>query len=180
MWVHANRRNGRWNIARHDIVQYLCLDAEAPFAEMLRGEDLKTEAAASTFSTTLWQLRIDEGAIVDYSSLEKAEAAGLPAEALLEDDHERCQAEARWLRSQNAGGVLSPSAALDGSTSLTLFGPRVHVDWDADAPLASMLPAQKIITGSAPRGLVARTRFYGQPHPMLERHKRTQGRLFET
>ena len=179
MWVHPNRRNGRWNIPPDDIVQYLCLDAEAPFAELLRGEDLTTGDAARTYFTTLWQLRIDEGAIVDYSTLEQAEAAGMPADALLDDDHERCQAEAHWLRSQNAGGVLAPSAALDGSTSLTLFGPRVHVDRDAPAPLASMVPAQRIITGQAPVGLVSRTRFYGSAHPLLERHRRAQGRLFE-
>lgn len=173
-----NRRDGRWNIAPRDIVQYLCLDAEAPFAEMLRGEDLDTEQYAGTFFTTLWQLRIDEGAIVDYSTLERVEAAGMSAEALLEDDHERCQAEASWLRSQGAGGVLAPCAALDGAVNLTLFGPRVHVGWDADAPLASMVPAQAIITGSAPVGLVPRTRYYGKSHPLLARHRRAQGTLF--
>lgn len=146
---------------------------------MLRGEDLTTEDAAGTFFTTLWQLRIDEGAIVDYRTLDRAEAAGMSAEALLEDDHERCQAEASWLRSQGAGGVLAPCAALDGAVNLTLFGPRVHVGWDAGAPLASMVPAQSIITGGAPTGLVTRTRFYGRPHPLLARHQRAQRTLFD-
>lgn len=156
------------------------MDTEAPFAEMLRGEDLATETAAATFITSLWQLRIDEGAIVDYSTFELAEVTGFSAEALVEDDHERCQAEAQWLMSRNAGGLLTPSAALPGSLSLTLFGPRVHVDWDATAPLASMMPAQRLITGHPPTGLVARTRFYGKPHRLLEERKEAQGRLFDS
>lgn len=72
----------------------MCLDANAPFAEALRHEDLRTEAEAATYRTTIWQIRADQGAVVDYSTFERAEAAGFPADALVEDDHERCQAEA--------------------------------------------------------------------------------------
>jgi hypothetical protein len=168
LWVRPNRRDGRWNIAGEGSTQYLSLDAEAPFAEMLRHEDLRTEEEAATFRTTLWQLRVDEGALVDYSSFERAAAAGFPPEALVEDDHERCQAEAQWLKSHGVHALLSPSAALPGSLNLTLFGPRVAIDWNTNVALASTIPAQRLTTGSAPRGLVARVRFYGMPHEALE------------
>lgn len=179
LWVNPNRRAGRWNLAWHDCTQYFCLDAEAPHAEMLRAEDLRTDDDAAMFRTTLWQARVDEGAIVDYSTFERAEAAGFPAEALVEDDHERCQAEAERLKSFNVRGLLSPSAALPGSVSLTLFGPRVQVDWATTVQLASMLPVQRIAEGTAPRGLVARTRFYGQPHAGLVEYRAAQKRLFD-
>lgn len=177
--VAPNRRSGRWNIAGRDCTQYFCGDAEAPYAEMLRGEDLRTERDAAMFRTVLWQVRVDEGAIVDYGTFEQAEAAGFPAEALVEDDHERCQAEAEYLKSHGVRGVLSPSAALPGSVNLTLFGPRVEAAWTTAVQLASMLPVQRIVEGHPPPGLTARTRCYGQPHAGLAAYRSAQKRLFD-
>jgi hypothetical protein len=172
LWARPNRRAGRWNGAGEAPTQYASLDAEAPFAELLRHEDLRTERDAATYGTTLWQLRIDEGSVVDWSTFEKAEAAGFPADALVDDDYERCQAEARRLRAQGVGALLSPSAALPGSVSLTLFGPRVAIDWRANVTLASTVPAQKLVTGGPPDGLVARVRFFGTSHAGLASYAR--------
>ena len=83
LWVNPNRRSGRWNIAGRRPTQYMSLDAESPFAETLRYEDLRTEEAASDYSATVWQLRIDDGLIVDYSTFELADAAGFEAQALV-------------------------------------------------------------------------------------------------
>ena len=167
LWINPNRRDGRWNIAGEHCAQYACLDAEAPHAEVLRHEDLRSEEAVSHYSTTLWQLRIEEGAVVDYSSFELAEAAGFSPEALVDDDHERCQAEAQWLISLGVGGLLAPSAALPGSVNLTLFGPRVAIDWSSRAALASSVPAQPLTTGHPPTGLTTRVRYFGQAHSLL-------------
>ncbi|HYQ77484.1 MAG TPA: RES family NAD+ phosphorylase [Solirubrobacterales bacterium] len=168
--VAANRRSGRWNIAGAGTVQYLCLDAEAPYAEKIRHEDLRSEAEAGTYTVALWELEVNEGLVVDYGTFEKAEAAGFPAEALVDDDHERCQKEARRLASLGARGVLSPSAALPGSTNLTLFGQRVEVRWGARPGVASAVPAQRLSVGHAPPGLVERVRFFGAEHPLLAEH----------
>lgn len=167
LWVHPNRRDGRWNRAGTYCAQYCCLDAEAPFAELLRHEDLKTEASAAHYSTTIWQLKVDDGAIVNYSTLERAAAAGFPPEALLEDDLERSQDEAVWLMDRGAQGILSPSAALPGSLNLTLFGPRYPVAWATRVALASSVPSQRLTRGHPPAGLTARTRYAGQSHPLL-------------
>lgn len=170
LWVNANRRDGRWNIAGERPTQYMTLDAQAPFAEILRHEDLRTEEAASHYSSTIWQLQIDDGLIVDYSTFELADAAGFDAEALINDDHERCQAEAQWLAGEGARGLLSPSAALPGSIGLTLFGARVCVPWNTTTELASSIPAQRLTTGHPPNGLTAKVRYFGQPEPLLEKY----------
>lgn len=172
--VADNRRSGRWNIAQVGSVQYLCLDAEAPFAEKLRHEELRTEADAATYKVTLWELQVNEGFVVDYSTFEKAEDAGFPPEALVDDDHECCQKEAQRLVNLGAGGLLSPSAALPGSINLTLFGPRVEIQWAANAGVSSAVPAQKLVTGHPPNGLVSRVRFFGDTHSALEEHLRVQ------
>lgn len=171
LWVNPNRRAGRWNIAGGECTQYMSLDANAPIAEMLRHEDLRTDEAASHYTTTLWQIRVDEVWMVDYSTFEKAQAAGFPPEALVEDDHERCQAEAQWLTDHGVGALLSPSAALVGSINLTVFGPRVHIPWTSQATLASAMAAQSISTGPPPSGLAARVRFFGEPHSALRSYR---------
>jgi hypothetical protein len=148
----------------------MSLDAEAPFAEVLRHEDLRSEEGASHYFATIWQLRIDADLIVDYRTFELADAAGFEARALVHDDHERCQAEAQWLMGRGARGVISLSAALPGSTNLTLFAPRVCVPWGASVELASSIPAQKLTTGRPPPGLTSRVRYYGRPEPLLEEY----------
>jgi RES domain-containing protein len=179
LWVNPNRRNGRWNIAYDGCTQYMCLDSEAPLAEMLRGEDLTTESMVKSYRVQLWQLRVAEGAIVDYSTFEKAEKAGFDADALVEDDHERCQAEAKRLKSLGARGLLSPSAALPGSVNLTLFGPRSPIAWNTTVKLASSIPTQRLSEGNAPAGLVHRVRFYGRPHSALVDYRLGAERLFD-
>jgi RES domain-containing protein len=176
LWVGPNRRAGRWNLAYEGTTQYLALDTEATFAEMLRHEDLRTEEEAATYTTTIWQARIEEGSVVDYGTFEKAEAAGFPPEALVDDDYERCQAEAEWLKGHGVRGVLSPSAALPQSVNLTLFGPRYPVGWNSETKLASAIPVQRVTTGSPPVGLVQRVRFFGQPHPLLKEPVRVRRR----
>lgn len=174
--VAANRRSGRWNIAGAGTVQYLCLDAEAPYAEKIRHEDLRSEAEAGTYTVALWELEVNEGFVVDYGTFEKAEEAGFPAEALVDDDHERCQKEAQRLMSLGARGVLSPSAALPGSVNLTLFGQRVEVRWGARPGVSSAVPAQRLADGHPPRGLIGRVRFFGDEHPLLSEHVAAKAR----
>jgi len=172
LWVNPNRREGRWNIAGSGCTQYMSLDPMAPMAEMLRHEDLRTEAEASHYRTTLWQIRVDEGCVVDYSTFEKADAAGFPAEALVADDHERCQAEAQWLIGCGARALLAPCAALTGNVNLAIFGPRVKIPWDSQTRLASTLPVQRLSTGSAQPGLVGQVRFFGEPHSGLAAYRK--------
>lgn len=113
--------------------------------------------------------------MADYGTFAKAEEAGFPPDAMVDDDHERFQAEAAWLRSHGLHGVLSPSAALPGTVDLTLFGPRVAVRWDAEPKLALALPVQRLATRAPPRGLVERVCLYGQAHAGLRAHLASRG-----
>jgi hypothetical protein len=45
--------------------------------------------------------------------------------------------------------------------------------------LASMIPVQRLTGGSAPPGLVARTRFYGVAHSGLQAHQAAERSLFD-
>lgn len=169
LWVLPNRWSGRWNIAGVDCTQYLCLDTDAPYAEMIRHEGLTTEADVALLRLYLWEVKLHEAAIVDYSTFGKAAAAGFPPDALVDDDHERCRAEAQWLKSNKARGVLAPSAALPGAMSLTLFGPKVEVAWDTATKLSAEVPVRRLGgKGAPPTGLVERVRHFGAPHPELE------------
>lgn len=177
LWVAPNRQGGRWNIAYVESTQYMCLDAEAPFAEQLRHEDLRTENEAAMFRTSIWQLQINEGYIIDYSTFDKAETAGFPPEALVDDDHERCQAEAQRLRNLGARGVLTPSAALPESINLTLFGARVQIEWGATVTIAAAIPVQKLAAAAPPpHGLVQKVRFYDDAHPLLDAYAQNRRR----
>jgi hypothetical protein len=112
-------------------------------------------------------LKVNEGVVVDYSTFEKAERAGFSPEALVDDDYEACQKEARRLFSLGAGGVLSPSAALPGSVNLTLFGQRVPIRWNAQVQISAAVPVQALATGQPASGLVSRVRYRDQQHPDL-------------
>lgn len=121
---------------------------------------------------SLWEVSLHEAAIADYSSFELAEAADFPADALVDDDRARCQHEARWLIECGARGVLAPSAALPGTTSLTLFGPRVEVRWGTATKLSSEVQVRRLGgQGPPPAGLADRVRHYDEPHPDLEQHR---------
>lgn len=173
LWVRPNRRPGRWNLAGALSAQYLCLDVDAPYAELIRNEQLRTERDAAMLRVSLWEVGLFESAIADYGTFERAEAAGFPAGALVDDDRERCQHEARWLIEHGARGVLAPSAALPGTINLTLFGPRVEVPWQADAKLSSEVRVRRLGgQGPPPVGLVDRVRHYGDAHPALEAHRK--------
>ena len=72
LWVGPNRRAGRWNLPYDGSTQYLALDIEATFAELIRHENLRSEEEAAMYTTTVWQERLDEGSVDDYSTFEKA------------------------------------------------------------------------------------------------------------
>jgi RES domain-containing protein len=178
LWVRPNRRGGRFNVAGEGCTQYLCLEADPPYAEMIRHEQLKTEAEAQLLRINLWEAALHEAAIVDYSTFELAEAAGFPPDALVDDDYERCQDEAKWLIEQGARGLLSLSAALPGHTNLTLFGPRVEVSWGAATNLSAQVPVRRIGgKGAPPVGLVDQVRQFGQPHSGFDEYLASKSRV---
>jgi RES domain-containing protein len=163
-WVRPNTQPGRWHFVGDAPTQYLSSTAEGAWADLIRSEDLRSESDVAMVRMPLWQARVDQSYVVDYSSFELAERSGFAAEALIDDDQERCRAEGKRLRDLGYAGVIAPSAALPGATNLTLFGPRVSISWDSAPTLASAIPAAVVTRGAPPQGLVARVRFRGQTH----------------
>jgi RES domain-containing protein len=164
LWVRANTEDGRWNTARNQPTQYLGLSPDGCWADLIRRESLRTEAEVALIRMPLWVLKINEERIADYRTFEQAQDAGFPANALVDEDWERCQAEATRLQALGFRGVLAPSAALPGDTTLTLFGGRRAVDWEDEVSLASAIPAKIVTVGAPPHGLAERVRFRGAEH----------------
>jgi RES domain-containing protein len=164
LWVRPNSEAGRWHRPRTSATQYMALSPDACWADRIRHENLRTEAEAELIRMPLWVLKIDEQRVADYETFEKAAAAGFPPDALIDDDWERCQAEAARLIDLGFRGVLTPSSALPGESALTLFGGRRGVGWDEEPYVASAIPAKVVTRGGPPRGLVARVRFFGDEH----------------
>ncbi len=176
LWVRPNTEDGRWHRAHTTPTQYLGLSPDGCWADLIHHENLRTEPEVALIRMPLWVVKINEERIADYRTFEKAEAAGFPADALVDADWERCEAEAQRLCDLGFRGVLSPAAALPGDTALTLFGARRAVGWD-DAPvLASAIPAKIVTIGAPPAGLVDRVRFRGEEHSEYVAYAVARGR----
>lgn len=176
LWARANTQDGRWHVARTSSTQYFGLSPDACWADLLRHEDLRTEPEVKLIRMPLWVLKLSEQRIADYGSFDKAEQAGFPPDALVDDDWGRCQAEGARLGELGYRGVMAPSSALPGDLTLTLFGGRRAVDWDDDPVVASAIPAKIVTVGGPPPGLVRRVRFYGEEHAAYHDYAVARGR----
>lgn len=173
LWARPNASAQRWNRTREGPTQYASLSADGAWAELIRAQDLASEADVVCVRMPLWILCLHETHVADYSTFELAEAAGFPPDALVDDDHERCRAEGTRLREHGFRGVLAPSAALPGAVCLTLFGARLAVEWDCpqERRLASFVPARQIAVGRPPDDLLVRVRQRGVPHEGLAAYR---------
>lgn len=166
LWVFPNRRAGRWSHPEDgSIVQYCTLDPAAPLTEFVRHEDLRDTGDAAEVRLSTWQLRLTEGAVIDLSSPERAAAQDVEWRDLVDDDWGACQQLGREIAAERGRGVIAPCAALPGSLSLTLFGPRSEIRWTAEPRLALQVPAREISVGAPGAGVVRSTRFFGAAYP---------------
>jgi RES domain-containing protein len=167
-WSRNNRSAGRWNLAGRHATQYLSLDPDAAWAELVRHEGLRTEDEIALVRMPIWAVTVNQSNLADYSRFELAEDAGLDPQALIDDDWTRCQEEAERLRTLDYAGVVAPSAALPGGVNITLFGRRVRTSWGHPTQLASAVPACVVAVGSPAPGLASRVRHYGEAHTGYE------------
>jgi RES domain-containing protein len=169
LWVSPNSRPGRWSHPEDGtIAQYCTLDVPSAIAEMVRYENLRQVDEARELRVSVWELRIDEGAIIDYSTPKRVAQQGFAWEALISDSWDECRAEGLRIMSAGARGVLTPSAALAQGVALTLFGPRTEIAWRAEPSLSIQIPARHILHGAPGDHLVGDTRFFDDPYPDLE------------
>jgi hypothetical protein len=148
------------------------LSVDGSWAELVRWENLRSPEELRLVRMPMWVLRIRESQLADYSTFEKADAAGFPPEALVDDNYVRCQDEGTRLRDGGFRGVLAPSASCPGEVNLTLFGPRIAVRWDipSNQVLASFVPVKQVAVGQPPEDVLPRVRYQGEPHAALEEY----------
>jgi hypothetical protein len=156
-WTRPNRLAGRWHVPGDGPTQYLSLSPEGAWAELIRRQHLRDDQAAARIRMPIWIASLAAEGLVDYRDA----AAGIGAEALVDDDHRHCQREGRRLRSLGYSGVVTPSAALPGAVNVTLFGARYALAWNVGAALASGIATTVVAVGSPPPGLAARVRHRG-------------------
>lgn len=164
LWVRSNTTDERWHSVGDGSTQYLSATADGAWAELIRSENLRSEADLRLVAMPLWQLQIDQAQVADYHDFETAEQAGFDPKALVDDDQRACRAEGRRLREAGFAGVLYPSAALPGEQNLALFGPRILLPWGAPRRLASGVPGMRITVGAPPPDLLPRVRHVGAQH----------------
>jgi hypothetical protein len=176
VWARPNTESGRWHRAHTVPTQYFGRSTDVGWADLLRHENLRADAEAALVSMPLWIVRLNEQLIADYETFDKAEQAGFPPDALIDEDWDRCQVEGDRLRALGYRGVLAPSAALPGERTLTLFGGRRAIGWDEEPLLASAVPANVLTKGAPPPGLVARVRYRGEEHSEYRAYALLRGR----
>lgn len=175
-WVRTNTTDERWHNAGDGATQYLSATPEGAWAELIRNENLRSEADLSLVAMPLWRAQIDQGRIADYHDFETAERAGFDPESLIDDDQGACQKEGRRLRVAGFAGVIYPSSALPGEQNIALFGSRILLPWGAARRLASGIPASQLTVGSPPVAILPRVRHVGARHAGFSEYQRLKRR----
>ena len=152
----------------------MSVEPDGAWAELARAEGLRTDDDLALIRMPIWALHLNQQNLVDYSSFDKAEAAGLAPNALINDDYTQCQAEGRRLRDLGYAGVVAPSAALPGATNVTIFGWRMLSTWSESTRLASSIAGCVVAVGGPRGGLAARVRHFGDAHTGFAKY--TKGR----
>jgi RES domain-containing protein len=174
-WVRSNSEGGRWHRGGDGPTQYLSTTVEGAWAELIRAEGLDSELEVGLIRMPMWVAEVHVQRVADYGTFEKAARAGFPPDALIDDDHDRCQEEGDRLRTAGFQGVLAPSAALPGAVNLTLFGPKVASTWGVRPLLASSIPSTTIAVGAPPEGIVEKVRQEGEEHSLYEQFVQAEG-----
>ncbi len=175
-WVRANTTDERWHVAGDGTTQYLSATPDGAWAELIRNENLRSEADLSLVAMPLWQARIELARIADYRDFETAERAGFNPESLIDDDQRACRVEGKRLKEAGFAGVLYPSAALPGEQNLALFGPKILLPWGSPRRLASGIPGTQLTVGTPPKNLLPRVRHSGARHAGFSEYQRLKRR----
>jgi RES domain-containing protein len=171
-WAFPSARPGRFNRARQDTVQYLCLHPLGPAAEMLR-HNVGQGGDADEVILNLWTAVVD---VSDVRRVDFDECAtyGCTPDELVGDDYAPTQLLADEVRASGASALVVPSAALPGTHNLILFGVRVLHPflWQPFAP--EEIPTGHLTDGARVAAEAAgHVRWFGTDHSSLGQWKKT-------
>jgi RES domain-containing protein len=156
-WSRQNSRPGRWHRRGDSPTQYWSMTPEAAWAELLRAENLRSEAELDFVRMPMWACRVPMMGLLNLTDIDVQEAQGITESELAGDDWSPCQTLSGKIRNTGTG-VIAPCAALDGHANVTIFGARRAIDWRDRLALARTVPATIVAVGRPPVGLVERVR----------------------
>ena len=140
-----------------------------PWAELLRWDDRRTPEEVLDLLGRVWSVRVrlpDQPRTIDFQGIGAAAAS---PEDLVSEDYASCQRLAADARAAGELALIVPSAALPGTNTIVLFGPRVLIPWelepiDLDVDLAAAVTAER---ASGPLAVLPHVRWRGAPHAGL-------------
>ena len=166
LWVSPNRRPSRF-VASGQIVQYWSLHPLTPWAEVLRYHGARDPDEARELYLRPWAAQLELPPSTIDVSFDSASDHGIDADALVDEDHRRCQ---EWAAGLDVPAMLVPSAALPGTTNVVVFGPRVRmrygevpVDAELDVPCDPLADLANVV-----EDLLSSVRWRGLPHAGYE------------
>lgn len=131
-WVNENRGARRFNKPFSGPVQYWSLHPLTPWAEILRGQGIRTPEEVAEMRQRLWVARFEIEA--DRVTFDTAESFDIAPRQLIGDDYGPCQELGeRRLNLGLPNAITVPSAALPGTENLVVFGPLVGSPFSARA-----------------------------------------------
>jgi hypothetical protein len=111
LWESADQPAARWHSSNEGPVQYFADTPDGAWAEFLRHEGITKESELVNVRRALWAIEVPDNVRAELPRMDHAVMTG----GL--DTYEKCRREARRLRTERAGALRAPSAALlPGST----------------------------------------------------------------
>lgn len=169
VWAGPNTRPGRWHrTGRRVTAQYWSSAPATAWAEILRSQGVRSPDDVLEMRMRMWAGQILFGQIADLRDTAWLTWLELDDDALLDDDHTRCQDAAQLLLECGAHGLVAPSAAIPDRLNLVLFRRLIRGDW-VETPAGPMdlrfpekvMPCHLVSYGHPPPELVHRVRYRG-------------------
>jgi RES domain-containing protein len=156
-WSRQNSRPGRWHRRGDPPTQYWSMTPDAAWAELIRAENLRSEAELDLVRMPIWACRVPMVGLLNLTDIDVQDAQGITEPELVGDSWTPCQELGGKVRATCAG-VIAPCAALDRHANVTIFGARRAIDWRDRPALARTVPATVVAVGRPPVGLLERVR----------------------
>lgn len=171
-WAFPSARSSRFNRAKQDTVQYLCLHPLGPAAEMLR-HNVGPAGDPDEVILNLWTALCDVSDVT-WVDFDECATYGCTPDELVGDGYAPTQSLADQVRASGSSAIVVPSAALPGTHNLILFGARVIHPFLWQPLVPEEIPTGHLTDGARVAADVAgHVRWFGDKHKALEQWKAT-------